>query len=203
MSNGGSLVVSHARFGWATEAAIFGFYNFTASGDGVLSVSDVEFRDVNSGVDLYRIGFSAVTIESSSFMSVTNTGLGLTETLAVPVVRNNVFDTGGGQRCCYAALRCRRWSCRARNATRSSVSARRGNCIDVVFVGGGGIVVDGGSGRWRSVVADRLGCVWVGGVVGRADRQADEHGFRGWFWWGVDGVGVGWFAGGVHVGSPG
>ena len=35
------------------------------------------------------------------------------------------------------------------------------------------------------------------------DRQADEHGFRGWFWWGVDGVGVGWFAGGVHVGSPG
>ena len=50
-------MVSHARFGWATDAAIFGYYNNTASGDGVLSVSDVEFRDVNSGVELTRIGF--------------------------------------------------------------------------------------------------------------------------------------------------
>ena len=96
VANGGSLVVSHARFGWATDAAIFGYYNNTASGDGVLSVSDVEFRDVNSGVELTRIGFSAVTIESSSFVSVADTGLDLTQTLAVPVVRNNVFDTGGG-----------------------------------------------------------------------------------------------------------
>ena len=37
-----------------------------------------------------------MTIESSSFVSVADTGLDLTQTLAVPVVRNNVFDTGGG-----------------------------------------------------------------------------------------------------------
>ena len=122
-----------------------------------------------------------MTIESSSFVSVADTGLDLTQTLAVPVVRNNVFDTGGGAAMWLSAVEVS--AVALSGAERNQIVGVGPGVPDVCvgFVGGGGDVVDGGSGAAGAVLSPYAlnvsGSVelFAGQVV-----RAVEHGLRGW-----------------------